>query len=144
MNAEHGYYLEDLEEGMTASISKTVSNEDVKLFAQVTGDHNPIHVDDDFAEASSFGRRIVHGMFNAGLISAVLGMKLPGPGATFVGQTLKFRNPVFIGDTVETTVKVDSVNPRHGFVKLTTTCTVEGKVVATGEATTVVDKRPTA
>lgn len=143
MSNTHGYYLEDLEAGMSASMSKTISDEDVQQFAAVTGDFNPIHVDDDFAANSSFGKRIVHGMFNAGLISAVLGMKMPGPGATFVGQTLKFRNPVFIGDTVETKVTVESVNPRHGFVKLTTTCSVNDKVVATGEATTVVDKRPT-
>lgn len=144
MSNTHGYYLEDLTVGMSASISKTISDTDVQQFAAVTGDFNPIHVDDDFAANSSFGKRIVHGMFNAGLISAVLGMKLPGPGATFVGQNLKFRNPVFIGDTVDTEVTVESINPRHGFVKLTTTCRVEGKIVATGEATTVVDKRPQA
>lgn len=142
MTIQHGYYLEELEEGMTASLSKTVTEQDVQQFADITGDHNPIHVNDEFAAQSSFGRRIAHGMFNAGLISAVLGMKLPGPGATFVGQTLKFRNPVFLGDTVETTATVESVNPRHGFVKLKTVCTVDGKVVATGEATTVVDKKP--
>ncbi len=141
METTHGFYLEDLEVGMTASLRKTISDEDVQQFAAVTGDNNPIHVDEAFAKKSSFGKRIVHGMFNAGLISAVLGTKLPGPGATFVGQTLKFRNPVFIGDTVETVVTVESINPRHGFVKLTTTCSVDGKVVATGEATTVVDKK---
>lgn len=142
MSNNHGYYLEDIEVGMSASISKTVSASDVQQFAEVTGDFNPVHVDEAFAANSQFGRPIVHGMFNAGLISAVLGMKLPGPGATFVGQTLKFRNPVFIGDTVETTATVESVNPRHGFVKLSTVCKVNDKVVASGEATTVVNKRP--
>src|SRR3979411_3006497 len=97
-------YFEDLSVGMTETLSKTVASSDVVGFAQLTGDRNPIHLSEHFAAKTSFGGRIAHGLYTASLISAVLGTRLPGPGAIYISQTLNFRAPVRIGDTVEGTV----------------------------------------
>src|SRR5262245_45961298 len=99
------YYV-DLSVGMTETLSKTISSSDVVGFAQLTGDRNPIHLSEHFAARTQFGRRIAHGLYTAGLISAVLGTRLPGPGAIYISQTLNFRAPVGIGDQVEVTVEV--------------------------------------
>src|SRR5262245_63626795 len=99
-------HFEDLSVDMTETLSKTISSADVVGFAQLTGDRNPIHLSEHFAAKTSFGSRIAHGLYTAGLISAVLGTRLPGPGAVYVSQTLNFRAPVRIGDTVEVTVTV--------------------------------------
>ena len=141
MSDLHGYYLEDLEVGMSASYAKTVSESDVYTFAGITGDNNPVHINQEFAETTQFKQRIVHGMFSAGLISTVLGTRLPGPGAIYIDQTLKFKAPVFIGDTVTATATVLEIDSRRRRVKLETVCTVNGKVVAKGEATNMVDSR---
>ncbi len=142
MSNLHGYYLEDLEVGMTASFAKTVSESDVYTFAGITGDNNPVHVNAEFAATTPFKQRIVHGMFSAGLISTVLGTKLPGPGAIYVDQSLKFKAPVFFGDTVTATVTVEEIDTRRRRVTLKTVCTVADKVVAQGIATNMVDSRP--
>ena len=97
-------FFEDLSVGMTETLSKTIASSDVVGFAQLTGDRNPIHLSEHFAAKTSFGRRIAHGLYTASLISAVLGTRLPGPGAIYISQTLNFRAPVRIGDTVEVTV----------------------------------------
>ncbi len=142
MQALHGYYLEDLEVGQSASYAKTITEADVVLFAGITGDDNPVHINAEYAAQTMFKERIVHGMFSAGLISAVLGTRLPGPGAIYVDQQLKFKAPVHIGDTVTATAKVKEVNLERRRVVLETICTVNGKVVAEGTATNMVDRRP--
>jgi len=122
--------------GATASLTKTVTDEDVRLFAQVTGDTNPVHLDDAAAKQSRFGERIAHGMLSAGLISAVLGTQLPGPGTIYLGQTLKFRAPVAIGATVTATVTVTAKKDGKPIYTLDTVCATQDEtVVLEGQAT---------
>ena len=99
-------YFEDLSVGMRETISKTVQNEDVIGFAELSGDHNPIHLSEHFARKTRFGGRIVHGLYTASLISAVIGMRLPGPGSVYISQSLNFLGPVKIGDVIEVSVEV--------------------------------------
>ena len=127
-------FFEDLSVGMTETLSKTIASSDVVGFAQLTGDRNPIHLSEHFAAKTSFGRRIAHGLYTASLISAVLGTRLPGPGAIYVSQTLNFRAPVRIGDTVEVTVSVAELIPERQRARLLCTCMVHGEVVLDGEA----------
>ncbi|MEH6822577.1 MAG: MaoC family dehydratase [Motiliproteus sp.] len=141
MNDLHGYYIEDLEEGMTASFAKTISESDVYTFAGITGDNNPVHINAEYAAQTMFKERIVHGMFSAGLISAVLGTKLPGPGAIYIDQNIKFKAPVKFGDTVTATATITEINTERRRVILNTVCTVSGKIVATGNATLMVDSK---
>ncbi|WP_136681501.1 MaoC family dehydratase [Neptunomonas sp. XY-337] len=143
MQELHGYYLEDLSVGMSASYAKTITEADVVLFAGITGDDNPVHINAEYAAQTMFKERIVHGMFSAGLISAVLGTRLPGPGAIYVDQQLKFKAPVHIGDTVKATATVKDINVERRRVVLDTVVTVGDKVVAEGVATNMVDRRPT-
>ncbi|RDE24726.1 acyl dehydratase [Motiliproteus coralliicola] len=137
----HGYYIEDLSEGMSASIERTVTEADVNTFAEVTGDDNPVHVNAEYAATTMFKQRIAHGMLSAGYISAVLGTKMPGPGAIYVDQQLKFKAPVMIGDTVTTTATILEINARRRRVILKTVCSVADKVVAEGQATLMVDSK---
>lgn len=130
-----GYSIEELEVGQSASMRKTVTEADVVLFAGVTGDFNPAHIDEEYAQESMFKGRIAHGMMSAGFISAVLAMKLPGPGTIYLGQTLQFKAPVRIGDTVTATVTVTEINVEKKIVKLDTVCTVAGKPVVKGDCT---------
>lgn len=128
-----------LKPGDKASRSMTVSDESIRGFADVTGDTNPVHLDDDYAAATKFGRRIAHGMIAAGLISATLANDLPGPGTVYLNQTLKFKLPVFPGDTVTATVEVLSVRPDKPIVTLSTVCTnQDDEVVLKGEAVVAV------
>jgi 3-hydroxybutyryl-CoA dehydratase len=106
-------FFEDLSVGMAETLEKTVSSSDVVGFAQPTGDRNPIHLSEHFAARTSFGKRIAHGLYTASLISAVLGTRLPGPGAIYISQTLNFRAPVKIGDTVVVTVTVQELLPEN-------------------------------
>jgi len=140
----HGYYLEDLEIGMSACTEKTISAADVATFAQISGDDNPIHVDEDYAKNSAFGKRIVHGMFSAALISAVAGTKLPGYGGVYLSQELKFRKPIFIDDTVLTKLTIEDINQRRGRVTMKTEVFVKDVLVVSGEAIYMVDKKPSA
>ncbi len=131
--------LDDLTPGRSARFSKTLTESDVVLFAGITGDLNPVHVDEVAARASRFGGRVAHGMLTASLISTVLGMKLPGPGAVYLGQTLRFTAPVRIGDTVTATATVASVDRERRRVRLETICTNQaGEVVVKGEAEVLV------
>ena len=139
-----GAYLEDLEIGQTAELRRTVTAPDIDAFAAVTGDNNPVHLDEAYAATTSFGGRIAHGMLSAGYISAVLGTQLPGPGAIYVSQTLNFRRPVRIGDEVTAQVKVASIDADRARVTFETACAVAGKTVVDGEAVVVVPRRPTA
>jgi len=137
-------YFEDLSVGMTESLAKTISSSDVVGFAEVTGDRNPIHLSEHFAARTSFGTRIAHGLYTASLISAVLGTRLPGPGAVYISQTLNFRAPVKIGDTVDVTVTVAELEPKRRRARLTCTCMVGEEVVLDGEALVKVPSRDSA
>src|SRR4051794_14740037 len=134
-------HFEDLSVGMTERLSKTVSSSDVVGFAEVTGDRNPIHLSEHFAAKTAFGTRIAHGLYTASLISAVLGTRLPGPGAVYISQTLYFRAPVKIGDTVEVSVAVLELEAKKFRARLTCTCSVEGETVLDGEALVKVPSR---
>ena len=136
-----GAYLEDLEIGQTAELRRTVTAADIEAFAAVTGDVNPVHLDEAYAATTQFKGRIAHGMLSAGYISAVLGTELPGPGAIYVSQTLNFRRPVRIGDEVTAEVKVTAIDPARGRVTFATGCVVGGKTVVEGEAVVVVPRR---
>ena len=121
--------------GETASLTKTFTDSDVLHFSMISGDKNPIHLDDNFASESQFGKRLVHGILTSGLISAVLGMQLPGPGSIYLKQTLNFKAPVFIGDTVTATVKISSIRPDKPIITLETICTnQDGVEVIVGSA----------
>jgi 3-hydroxybutyryl-CoA dehydratase len=126
--------FEDLSVGMTERLSKTVASSDVVGFAEVTGDRNPIHLSEHFAAKTPFGTRIAHGLYTASLISALLGTRLPGPGAVYISQTLNFRAPVKIGDTVEVSVVVAELMPEKFRARLACTCSVAGEIVLDGEA----------
>ncbi|MCP1673051.1 3-hydroxybutyryl-CoA dehydratase [Natronocella acetinitrilica] len=139
-----GYTFEQLEVGLSASRGRTVTEADVVAFAGMSGDYNPMHVDEEFASSTRFQGRIGHGMFTASLLSAVLGMDLPGPGAIYVHQTLHFKAPVRIGDTVTARVVVRELKTHKHMVVFDTTCLVRGAPVLTGEAVMMVPPRETA
>ena len=127
-------FFEDLSIGMTETLEKTVSSSDVVGFAQLTGDRNPLHLSEHFAARTPFGKPIAHGLYTASLISAVLGTRLPGPGAIYISQTLNFRAPVAIGDTVLVTVTVKELIRQGAQARLSCVCAVGRKVVLDGEA----------
>lgn len=132
MNELNGYDIEDLSPGMSASMSKEVSQADIAKFAEVSGDVNPVHLDEDYAVTTPFGGRIAHGMLSASLISAVIANRLPGPGTVYLDQKLAFKAPVRPGDIVEAVVTVREVLDK-GRVVLETECRVGDTVVISGE-----------
>lgn len=136
-----GMWFEDLAVGQKASFGKTITEADIVLFAAVTGDTNPMHLNAEYAKTSVFGERIAHGMLAAGLITKVLGTQLPGPGTIYMSQTLKFRAPVRIGQTVTATVEVLALHPDKHRATLRTVCTVAGEPVLDGEAFVSVPSR---
>ena len=126
--------------GDNASISKTITDADIHAFADVTGDHNPIHLDDEYAATTRFGGRIAHGMLSASLISGVLASELPGAGSVYLSQTLKFVKPVFPGDTVTARVTVTGIRDDKPIVTLKTVCVNQhNELVLKGEATVLVE-----
>ena len=130
-----------LNPGDKASRTQTISDEMIRSFADLTGDTNPVHLDDAYAAGTRFGRRIAHGMIAAGLISATLANDLPGPGTVYLSQTLQFKAPVYPGDTITTTVEVKNVRPDKPIVTLGTVCTnQDGMVVLEGEAVVLVSR----
>jgi 3-hydroxybutyryl-CoA dehydratase len=131
---EKGKTIAELQPGMSAELSHTVTTADIEGFAKVTGDVNPVHLDEAYAATTMFKGRIAHGMLSAGFISAVFGTKLPGPGAIYMSQTLTFRAPVKIGDTVVTRVTVKEVIADKRRVRFDTVCLVNDKPVLDGEA----------
>jgi len=141
VNNQHGYYLEDLTIGMESSYQKTITETDIDAFAALTGDTNPVHLDSEYAAITPFKARIAHGMLSAGLISTVLGTQLPGPGCIYLEQQIKFKAPVFIGDTLVATVTVEDINQRRGRVSLKTQCFVNTQLVLDGTASMMVDKK---
>jgi 3-hydroxybutyryl-CoA dehydratase len=140
----HGLYFEDLALGQTAVFAKTVTETDIVLFAGITGDNNPVHINEVFAAATPFSGRIAHGMLTASFVSTVLGTKLPGPGAIYLSQTLRFKAPVRAGDTVVARATVKELVPEKRRCTLTTTISVDDKVVLEGEAVVLVAARPVA
>jgi 3-hydroxybutyryl-CoA dehydratase len=132
---------EDLHVGMRETLMKTVMETDVVGFARISGDDNPIHLCDVYAAQSRFGERIAHGLYTASLISAVLGTRLPGPGAVYRSQTLNFHAPVKIGDVVDVTVEVVELVPKGRKVRLACEARVDGRLVLDGEATVSVPAR---
>lgn len=143
MTATIKYYLEDLEVGMTAQTHATITADMIDTFAKITGDYNPLHVDEAAAKAAGFAGRIAHGALSASFISAVLGNDLPGPGAVFVELNLRFRKPAFIGDEVIAIAEVVEINERTGRVKMRCHCEVDGQKICRGDAGVFVQKRPT-
>lgn len=141
MSTLKSYCIEDLAVGMESSLSKTVGEADINAFAEVSGDMNPVHLDAEYAASTMFGERIAHGMLSAAYISAVFGMQMPGPGAIYMSQTLQFKAPVKIGDTVVTTVKVSELIPEKKRAKFECVCAVDGKPVVVGEAMLMVPSR---
>ena len=133
--------IEDIEIGMVRHLCKVVTDRDIEIFAEVSTDHNPIHLEDSYANNTIFGGRIAHGMLTAGLISAVIGEQLPGHGTVYLGQTLKFLGPVRPGDRVTAQVEVVEIDPGRRRVKLDTCCLVNGKKVLAGEATVLAPSR---
>ena len=131
----------DLKIGQTASIQKTFGAADITVFAGISMDVNPIHMSEGYAKNTLFGKRIVHGMLTASLISAVLGIQLPGPGTIYLGQELKFIAPVYLGDDITATVEIIELREDKKIVKLNTTCVnQDGKTVMSGVATVKFDK----
>lgn len=125
--------------GDSASLSKMITEADVQAFADVTGDHNPVHLDEEFAKTTRFGRRIAHGMLGASLISSAIANQLPGPGSVYLGQTLKFVSPVYPGDTITARITVTTVREDKPIISLETICENQNKeVVIKGEATVLV------
>ncbi|HEV2605710.1 MAG TPA: MaoC family dehydratase [Microvirga sp.] len=135
-------YFEDLSIGQRASLMRTVMDHDLHSFAEVSGDHNPIHINEGFAVRSKFGQRIAHGMFTGSLVSAVIGTKLPGPGAVYLSQTMQFLAPVRIGDVVTAHVEVVELVPGRRRARLFCECICDGRAVLEGEAWVAVERRP--
>ena len=133
--------IEDIEIGMFRYLRKQVTDADIEMFATISTDRNPVHLDDDYAQDTIFQGRIAHGMLTAGLISAVIGEQLPGHGTVYLGQTMKFLAPVRPGDTVYAEVKVTDINHAKRIVKMDCHCSVDGKKVLIGEATVLAPSR---
>jgi 3-hydroxybutyryl-CoA dehydratase len=136
-----GLCLEDLSLGLSVQASRTVSDVDITAFAAVSGDHNPVHLDQAYAATTRFGGRIAHGMLSASFISALIAAELPGPGSVYLSQSLSFKRPVRIGDTVVTTVRVAAIDMERARVTLSTACSVSGKTVLDGEAVVLAPRR---
>ncbi len=133
--------IEDIEMGMSRHLRKQVTDQDIEMFAQVSTDRNPVHLDDDYARDTIFEGRIAHGMLTAGLVSAVIGEQLPGHGTVYLGQTLKFLGPVRPGDMVTATVTVTDIDMAKRRVTMDCKCVVDGKPVLIGEAKVLAPSR---
>ena len=133
--------IEDIEIGMSRNLRKVITDRDIEMFAEVSTDHNPVHLDDDYANDTIFEGRIAHGMLTAGLISAVIGEQLPGHGTVYLGQTLKFLDPVRPGDMVNAVVTVTDMDIPKRRVTMETHCEINGKKVLKGEAVVMAPSR---
>jgi len=138
----YGYFFEELKVGMSATMSRTITDTDMRNFSGVSGDTNPMHLNEEFAKATPFGGTIVFGMLTASLISAVVGTKLPGPGCIYMSQALKFLAPVHVGETVYAVCTVKQLTPGKNHVLLDTKCYVHEKPVIEGEALIKVASKP--
>jgi 3-hydroxybutyryl-CoA dehydratase len=126
--------IHDVSIGMCASYSQTITDADIKAYAGLSGDNNPVHMSEEYANESRFKKRIAHGFMSAGFFSALFGTRLPGPGCVYVSQSLNFKRPVFIGDTVTATVVVDSIDIDKKKIFFNTFCKVKNKIVIDGKA----------
>ena len=126
--------ISNLEVGMMETYEQTITDADVKAFSSISGDKNPVHMSDDYAEKSRFKKRIAHGMLSASFFSALFGTKLPGYGCVYVSQNLNFRKPVYLGDTVKAMIEITRIDLAKSRVFFRTYCTVKGRVVIDGEA----------
>lgn len=142
LSATQSLYFEDVSIGMRESYAKEVKSSDVVGFAEISGDRNPIHLSEHFAAKTPFGGRIAHGLYTASLISAVIGTRMPGPGAIYISQTLRFLAPVRIGDTVVATVEVVELIEKGRRATLSCRCSVGDTVVLEGEAVVKIPARP--
>ncbi|MEZ9465453.1 acyl dehydratase [Vibrio breoganii] len=133
-NVDFTISFENIEVGMSVSYSQTVTDADVKQFAGLSGDHNPVHVDENFAASSRFKRRIAHGLISGSFFSALFGTKLPGPGCVYVAQSFNFKRPVYLGDTVTAIATVKSIDVAKRRVFFETVCKVRNKTVIDGSA----------
>ncbi|MDY0073489.1 MAG: MaoC family dehydratase [Thauera sp.] len=140
-NEVYGLNFEDLKLGQTASLSRTVSEADILMFAGVSGDNNPVHMDEEFAASTMFGGRIAHGMLSASMISAVFGTRLPGPGCIYLSQSLKFKAPVKLGQTIVARVTVKELKAEKRRAIFSTVCTCGDTVVLDGEAEILIPAR---
>ncbi len=138
MNKAGGYYFEELSVGMSAEFAKTITEADILLFGAATGDNQALHFDEEYAAKTQFKGRIAHGILSAGVISAALGNRLPGPGAVYVAQTLRFKAPVRAGDTLHAKVTIKELLPEKKRVVLDTVASVKDTTVLVGEATMMV------
>lgn len=136
-----GLYFEDLSVGQSEEMTRTVGERDIEAFAAVSGDDNPVHLDAAFAATTPFKERIAHGMLSASYISAIIGTRLPGPGAIYISQTLAFKRPVKINDAVTTRVEITALNPEKARATFHCTCLVNGKAVLDGEAVVMVPRK---
>jgi 3-hydroxybutyryl-CoA dehydratase len=141
MTYKEGYKFEDLSLGMTHETHHVITEKDIELFAEVSGDRNPLHMDEEFAKKTAFGQRIAHGALTASYISGILGNDLPGPGSIFVGLNMRFRRPVYIGSNVIVRVEVTEMIERGNRVTLKVSCNVDGKAAISGEAKVMVPNR---
>ena len=137
----YGYHFEELEVGMSAALARTITDADILMFAGVSGDTNPMHMNQELAEASMFEGRIAHGMLSASYLSTVFGTRLPGPGSIYLSQSLRFKAPVRPGDTVVARVTLTALNPARRRASFDTVCTVGGRVVLEGQAELMVPAR---
>ena len=136
MTTIHSVTVDEIDIGQKASYSKTCSWDDIQLFAKVSGDVNPVHLDEDYASTTIFGRRVAHGMYTGSLVSAALATVFPGPGTIYLGQEIKLRAPVFIDDTITVELEVDSVRKEKSIVSMLFTCQNQhGDTVASGNLT---------
>lgn len=132
--------INEIKIGMSESYSQTISEADVKAYAGISGDRNPVHMSDEYAEQSRYKKRIAHGMISSSFFSALFGTKLPGPGCVYVNQSLNFKRPVYIGDTVTAIVTVTKVDDIKSRVFFDTVCKVKNKVVIDGQAELYIPK----
>jgi 3-hydroxybutyryl-CoA dehydratase len=137
-------YLEDLEIGRTAERKHVVTDGDIRAFAEVSGDNNPLHLDEVFAKETAFKGRIAHGMLSGAYISAALAGEIPGAGSVYLSQSLNFKRPVRIGDEVTTRIVIKEIDERRARITIATACFVRGKVATDGEAVVMVPRRPAA
>ncbi len=144
MEELHGYYIEDISAGMASVYAKTITDADVILFAGISGDVNPLHLNHEFAIGSVFEGRVAHGMLTASFLSTIFGTRLPGPGCIYLSQTLKFKGPVRVNDTVVARAKVRSVDRKRRSVVFDCTCAVGETIVLEGEALILVPSREAA
>jgi 3-hydroxybutyryl-CoA dehydratase len=126
--------IDNLKVGMTESYEQTITDADIKTFAGLSGDNNPVHVSEEYAEKSRFKKRIAHGLLSASFFSALFGTRLPGYGCVYVSQSLNFRRPVYLGDTVKATIEITRIDKEKSKVFFKTYCTVKSRTVINGEA----------